>query len=77
MANRKKFRRGKKGNKNRQSKLTTDFNTSNKVKLIIYKMKIPLLILCLAVVYGTCQTYDEKDHTKAIESKSYNNILII
>ncbi|XP_012055522.1 PREDICTED: uncharacterized protein LOC105618599 [Atta cephalotes] len=41
-------------------------------------MKIPLLILCLAVVYGTCQTYDEKDHTKAIENngdyKNYANM---
>ncbi|KYN34912.1 hypothetical protein ALC56_10880 [Trachymyrmex septentrionalis] len=42
-------------------------------------MKIPLLILCLAVVYSTCRTYDEEDHViKAIQSngdyKNYANM---
>ncbi|KYN23280.1 PREDICTED: uncharacterized protein LOC108758343 [Trachymyrmex cornetzi] len=42
-------------------------------------MKIPLLILCMAVVYGTCRTYNEGDHvTKAIQNngdyKNYANM---
>ncbi|XP_018309148.1 uncharacterized protein [Mycetomoellerius zeteki] len=41
-------------------------------------MKIPLLILCLAVVYGTCRTYDGDDVIKAIQNngdyKNYANM---
>ncbi|XP_011068703.1 PREDICTED: uncharacterized protein LOC105154707 [Acromyrmex echinatior] len=38
-------------------------------------MKIPLLILCLTVVYGACQTYDEGDYvTKVIQNNGdYKN----
>ncbi|XP_011693309.1 PREDICTED: uncharacterized protein LOC105453232 [Wasmannia auropunctata] len=55
----KKLRRGRKRNKKRQSELTTDFNTFE-VKPTIFKMRIPLLILCLTVVYGACRSTGEE-----------------
>lgn len=78
VAIKRKFRRGKKRHKNCQSELTKDFDTPEP-RSIIRKMKIPLLILCLAVVYGACQTYNEENYdlTEKTESKSYNNRLII
>lgn len=72
-----KFRRGKKRHKRRQSKLNF---ISSELKLIIYKMRIPFLILCLAVVYGTCRTFEHEknfDLSEELQSKSYNNVLMI
>jgi len=73
-----KCRQSKRRNKRRQLELTTNFDTF-KLLPIICKMKIVLLILCLAVVYGSCRTYNEEnvDVVKEIQSKSYNNVLII
>ncbi|XP_011872075.1 PREDICTED: uncharacterized protein LOC105564369 [Vollenhovia emeryi] len=64
-----KFRRGKKRCKRHQAESTTNFATLEP-EPIVYKMKIPFLILCLAVVYGACRTYEhgKNDLTTAIRN---------
>jgi len=58
-----KFRRGKKKRhkRRRKSESTTNFTIFD-LRHVICKMKIPFLILCLAVVYGACRTYGHEEN---------------
>jgi len=50
----KRFRQNKRRNKS----VTTNLDCFD-LELIIRKMRLPILVLCLAVVYGTCRIYGE------------------